>query len=175
MKKTININLGSVPFIIDEDAYDELRRYLGEIDIRLDRADDKEVLEDIESRIADIFKESITEPASQVVNYTLIRRAIAIIGPASEFGEPKRTMSSENAGEYNSKPRKLYRSRSEKVLSGVCGGIAKYLDMDVTLVRIITFLLVFLGGLSFWIYIILWIALPLEPRRPFNINSKYTL
>lgn len=160
MKKTHNINLGGVPFIIDEDAYHSLDNYLDEIGIRLDGSDDNEVLDDIESRIADIFKEEITSPKSQVVSIALVRRAIAIIGNANEFGEPKHTFKDECE---NPKPLRLYRSRDEKIIGGVCGGIAEYFNADPTVIRIITFLLVFLGGLSLWVYIILWIVIPLKP------------
>lgn len=173
MKKTLSINLGGFPFIIDEDAYGTLNNYLSEIEIRLDRTDDKEILEDIESRIADILKESILQPDRQVVTLPLVKRAISIIGSASEFGEPKRTMNRENA-ECNNDRRKLYRSRTDKIIGGVCGGVAEYFCIDPTVVRLITFFLVFLGGLSLWVYIIMWIAVPLAPRDSNldNHNSK---
>ena len=55
MKKTVNVNIGGAPFIVDEDAYGMLKKYLNEIEIRLDGVDDKETMQDIEIRIADIF------------------------------------------------------------------------------------------------------------------------
>ena len=42
MKKTIHVNIGGMPFVLDEDAYDALKRYLSEIEIRLDGVDDQE-------------------------------------------------------------------------------------------------------------------------------------
>lgn len=59
--------------------------------------------------------------------------------------------------------KKLYRSRDDRVLAGVCGGIAKYLGVDSTIVRIIAFLLIVPGGLSIWAYIALAIIIPNEP------------
>ncbi len=59
--------------------------------------------------------------------------------------------------------RKLYRSRDDRFLAGVCGGIAKYLGVDSTIVRIIAFLLIVPGGLSIWAYIALAIIIPNEP------------
>ena len=50
--------------------------------------------------------------------------------------------------------RSLRKSRSDKKLFGVCGGIAEYFGIDPTLVRIITVLLVAVGGMSLWVYII---------------------
>ena len=55
MKKTVNVNIGGAPFTVDEDAYGMLKKYLNEIEIRLDGVDDKETMQDIEIRIADIF------------------------------------------------------------------------------------------------------------------------
>ena len=59
--------------------------------------------------------------------------------------------------------KKLFRSRSERWLAGVCGGIGDYFNIDATVIRIlfILFGLVFGSGLLF--YIILWILIPLEP------------
>ena len=59
--------------------------------------------------------------------------------------------------------KRLFRSRSERWLAGVCGGIGDYFNIDATVIRIlfILFGLVFGSGLLF--YIILWILIPLEP------------
>ncbi|MBK5203149.1 MAG: PspC domain-containing protein [Prolixibacteraceae bacterium] len=53
----------------------------------------------------------------------------------------------------------IYKSNN-RVIAGVCGGLAEYFRMEVTIVRIITFILVFIYGLSIWVYIILWIIMP---------------
>ena len=91
MKKTVNVNIGGAPFTVDEDAYGMLKKYLNEIEIRLDGVDDKETMQDIEIRIADIFNGAISA-RSQVVDAALVKRAIAIIGSAREFGEPRRSL-----------------------------------------------------------------------------------
>ena len=57
--------------------------------------------------------------------------------------------------------KKLYRSESDKMLGGVCGGIAEVYDIDPTLVRLLTVLLVF-SGVSPLIYIVAWIIMPTE-------------
>lgn len=59
--------------------------------------------------------------------------------------------------------RKLYRTRSGKMLAGVCSGLARYLNLDVTVVRLLFVLLFFLGGHGLLIYLILWILMPVEP------------
>ena len=60
---------------------------------------------------------------------------------------------------------KLYRSNTEKVFGGVCGGLADYLNIDVVILRIIFVLLALFGGGGVLIYIILWIAIPAQ-----NVN-----
>lgn len=89
MKKTLQVNIGGRPFIIDEDAYLTLRQYLDEVGIRLDGSESSEVMEDIETRIADLFQETLSSRI-QVVNLDAVRHAIAILGSAKEFGEPIR-------------------------------------------------------------------------------------
>jgi phage shock protein C len=59
--------------------------------------------------------------------------------------------------------KKLTRSRRDKKIAGVCGGFADYLDLDVTLVRIIWLMLAFFGGWGIFGYIIAWIVMPEEP------------
>ena len=61
--------------------------------------------------------------------------------------------------------KRLYRSRSDRMIWGVCGGLAKYFDMDPTIVRVIAVLSMFLGSLGIWAYIILAIVVPLEDSK----------
>lgn len=61
-------------------------------------------------------------------------------------------------------PKKLYRSKSNKMLAGVCGGLAKYFNIDPTVVRIIFALLLLPGGLPGFIpYVVLWLVVPEDP------------
>jgi len=59
--------------------------------------------------------------------------------------------------------RKLYRSTTQKMIAGVCGGWAEYLNVDVTLVRLVFVGLALLGGPGILLYIILWIITPRQP------------
>lgn len=60
--------------------------------------------------------------------------------------------------------RKLYRTvGNEARLCGVCGGLAKYFDLDPTIVRLIVAVLIIPGGLSIWAYIIAALIMPKEP------------
>lgn len=57
--------------------------------------------------------------------------------------------------------RKLTRSVCDRKIAGVCGGVAKYLNIDPTVVRIL-FLIALICGIGFWAYLIVWIAAPEE-------------
>jgi len=58
---------------------------------------------------------------------------------------------------------KLYRTKNNKMVGGVCSGIADYLNVDVSLIRILTLLSIFVGTSGFWIYLIAWAIIPEEP------------
>jgi sirohydrochlorin cobaltochelatase len=59
--------------------------------------------------------------------------------------------------------KKLYRTRTDRKIWGVCGGLAKYFNIDPTIVRIIAVASLFVGTLGFWTYIIMTIVVPVEP------------
>lgn len=62
-------------------------------------------------------------------------------------------------------PKRLFRSRTDRVLGGVCGGIGKYFSIDPVLVRVGWAVLFFFGGAGLIAYIISWIIIPEEPDR----------
>lgn len=57
---------------------------------------------------------------------------------------------------------KFYRSRTDRVIWGVCGGLAKYFNIDPVMVRVIAVASVFAGTLGFWVYIIMTLVVPAE-------------
>jgi len=59
--------------------------------------------------------------------------------------------------------KRLYRSRKERMIGGVCGGLAHYFGIDPTLVRLLFVLGLFAVGGTFWAYIIMMIVIPEEP------------
>ena len=62
------------------------------------------------------------------------------------------------------KTKKLYRVR-DGIIAGVCGGLADFFGLDPSLIRIATLILILFGGLSLWVYIILWLIVPKAPKR----------
>ncbi len=70
-------------------------------------------------------------------------------------------------------PKKLYRSRTDKLIAGVCGGLGDYFNLDPLLFRVLFLILLAAGGSGFWLYIILAILIPPQPlpgqtEAPYN-------
>jgi Putative stress-responsive transcriptional regulator len=166
MKKVINVGIGGRSFAIDEDAYQRLTHYLNSFKQSSKMGYDvKEVMEDLESRIAELFTEDLN-PYKNVVDLALVNKVI------SQLGMPNGEPFSDNIyqqddirqdafnSSYGRVEKKLYRDANERVLGGICSGLSHYFDIDRVLVRvlfIIAFLFAFGGGL---VYIILWIVVP---------------
>ena len=171
MKKTIDINLGGSPFIINDDAYQLLKNYLDDIASRLPE-DDAEVINDVESRLAEILQNHLSI-RSQVIDAEMIKSAMNVMGRPEEFGEKTHINEMKENMKTEQGPRRLYRNMADKWLGGVCSGVAAYFGIDTSLVRIITFLLVFFGGLSLWVYIILWIVIPKAYLNPDGSVNRF--
>ena len=60
--------------------------------------------------------------------------------------------------------KQFYLSESDKVIGGVCGGIAEYFGINSVLARIIVFLLVWCGTIGLWVYLLIWIIAPRENK-----------
>lgn len=172
MKKTLNVNVGGQAFTLDEDAYQQLKTYLDEIGIRLDGHENQEILEDIESRIADIFQENLSTRV-QVVSLEVVKRAMAIIGSAREFGEPRRRPFEIPRQEPPAGPKRFTRSRSDRIIGGVCGGLAEYYDLDPLMVRILTVVLTAFTGVPLFVYLVLWMVMPSAPATGPTADSNY--
>jgi phage shock protein PspC (stress-responsive transcriptional regulator) len=161
MKKTINAGIGKRSFVIDEDAYARLDTFLNHFRARLNVGDKKEVMEDLEERIAELFMAE-TAGGTTVVDITLVNKVIAEIGMpdgTDEYASAGASAASNTQAEP--KPRKkLYRNPDDKVLGGVCGGLAAYFDTDPVLIRVLFVALFICASAGLWAYLIFWIVTP---------------
>lgn len=164
MKKTLNVAIGGCSFTIDDDAYKALEEYLDSFKAGLDNSSSSnEVMDELEMRIADLLKEKIGR--REVIDLSMVNAVLNQIGPIStRTVRSEESTSQQNEQQYRpgnqENVRKFYRDAEGKKIAGVCSGLALYLNIDVTLVRII-FLVAFLcGSAGFWIYIVLWIVAP---------------
>src|SRR5436190_9239156 len=180
--KTVTINISGVIFHIEEDAYDSLSRYLGTIKGYFSGTDGgNEIMSDIEARIAELLQARINV-SKQVILMADVDHVMGVMGRPEEFGaDTKSTQEEESEPIYQERiKRRLFRNPEDKAIGGVCSGLAAYFDIDTVWVRLAMFLLIFFGGISLWVYIVLWIVMP-EARstadkmamrgEPANINN----
>ena len=68
--------------------------------------------------------------------------------------------------------KKLYRSKKDRKIAGVCGGIAEYFDIDPIIIRLLTLILVLSVGAGLIAYIIAWVVIPEEPDNVYTVTSE---
>jgi phage shock protein PspC (stress-responsive transcriptional regulator) len=166
MNKVFNINLGGVPFTIDQDAYEELSQYLEIIHNHFRHTEGyQEITNDIEARMAELFQEKLG--GRPIVTVSEVRSVIAIMGTPEDFGaEAAEAEAPKSAWSGNGKwklktGRRLFRNVDETVIGGVCSGIAAYFGIqDPLWVRLAFILFAITGGFAIPLYIILWGVLP---------------
>ncbi|MCB8994733.1 MAG: PspC domain-containing protein [Bacteroidales bacterium] len=160
MKKAVKINMSGQIFHIDEDAYDKLKVYLDTISSHFSNANEsKEIISDIEARIAELFRERMSDE-NQVISIKEVEEVIEIMGRPEEIVDDEEVGSGHRSREQRAS-RKLYRDPDNAVLGGVCSGLGAYFGIDILLVRILFVVFTLAGGgLPVPLYIILWIAVP---------------
>lgn len=180
MKKNISINISGIIFHIEEDGYEQLKKYLESINTYFSTFDESnEIVADIEGRIAEIFLSKLTEE-NQVITLEDVETLIKTMGSISDFEaieepeteavppEPKIEESAEEpktkSEPKEAKTKKLYRDQKRKLLGGVAAGIAHYFTVDPLWIRLI-FAIFLVGGipgagLLIITYVIFWIVVP---------------
>ncbi len=168
MKKAIKINISGVIFHIDEDAYEKLKTYLKSVELYFSNKEGgKEIVDDIESRIAELFHSRVSENKKEVITIEDVVEVTAVMGDPVDFVEEAEEAEAETGKTGETKisskkgPRRLYRDPDNSVLGGVCGGLGAYFGIDAVIIRILFVVLLIIGhGVWALVYIILWIAIP---------------
>lgn len=174
MKKVININFQGQVIAIEETAYDILKQYINSLKGYFAREDGgEEIVNDIENRIAELFGNRLKLGISCITDED-VESIINSIGKPEDFDtdyaeatfKDSDTSSDEfheekNAPTQTDTPqmgtgRSLNRSYNDRIIAGVCSGLAHYFKIDPVWVRII---FVLAATALFWVYIILWIVL----------------
>jgi phage shock protein PspC (stress-responsive transcriptional regulator) len=174
MKKIININLSGRVIPIEDAAYESLQRYIESLRRYFAQEDGRdEIINDIESRVAELMNEKVKKGAPAVTE-TDINEIISAMGRVEDFEEAEsgpvpgafaatgsaQAAQSAPAPEMKLPRGRLYRDNADKMIGGVCAGIANYLNIDPALVRILFVLMTFGAGMSILVYILLWIIIP---------------
>lgn len=170
MKKVININFQGRILPIEEMAYENLKQYIESLRAYFEQEEGKdEIINDIECRVAELCEDRLKKGAVCITSED-IELIITSIGRPADFeaqdGFEANSNTNANAGQtfsntqQNTGPtyhKRLYRDEQNKVLGGVCSGIANYFNVDPLVVRILWILL---AGVNLLAYLILWIAVP---------------
>lgn len=188
MKKTISINLAGLVFNIEEQGYERLKQYLDAIRrIFINEAGASDIMEDIESRIAELFHERLGK-LKQVITDSDIEEIILIMGEPNDYaldgeGDSENESSSKDESKKvfeEFRQKRLYRDEDKASVAGVCAGLGHYFNIDPVVFRLLFVLMVILGGSGILIYIILILVVPeakttaekLQMRgEPVNIES----
>lgn len=176
MKKTLTINLSGSVFHIDDDAYEKLHAYLSKINRHFGNDKDaKEIVEDIEARIAEIFTEKIKN-GGEVINLDHVEEVISIMGTPEAISNDEEQNEKEKTTEkktFRTRGKRLYRDPEDRVLGGVCSGLGAYFDIDPVIIRILFVVAFFLPvGSSLLVYIILWIVVPKATSTAQRLEMK---
>lgn len=157
-----HINLGGHPFKIDVDAHDRLDRYITSLEQHFKHTDSgEEILSDIETRIAELFEENMG--SGRIVTVKLVIDTIQIMGT------PEAIYSDNSNDDHDNKfkgfgietGKKLFRDPDQKIVGGVCSGLAQYFGIpDPVWIRGLFALIFFAGGSGFLAYIVLWAIVP---------------
>ena len=170
MKQVININFQGRVVPIEVTAFELLKNYTESLNRHFANEEGKEeIINDIESRIGELFQEKITKGATCITDDD-VNAIIKNMGRPEEFEAMDDTQTQSSASSSaqqeqstgSNQPtgnKKLFRDENDKVLGGVCSGLANYFNMDVVITRIIFVVLLF-SGVGFLTYIIMWIAVP---------------
>ncbi|MBC7827470.1 MAG: PspC domain-containing protein [Chitinophagaceae bacterium] len=184
MKKVININFQGRVVPIEETAYELLKQYIESLRKYFVNEEGRdEIINDIESRIAELFSERLKKGVTCITDED-VNAVIAGMGRPEDFeaqeAEPvistsqqKTYSQQESQSSYTyttSTPGRgrLYRNADDKILGGVCSGLANYLGIDPVIMRIVFVLLI---APLFWVYILLWIIVPSKSVQS-NITKR---
>ncbi len=175
MKQVININFQGRVVPIETTAFEILKSYTDSLNRHFINEDGKEeIINDIESRIGELFQERLKKGATCITDDD-VNAIINSIGRPEDFepmddnAQQSSASSNTNAGQQQQSSagntgftghKRLYRNENDKVLGGVCSGLANYFNLDVVIVRVIFAILFFAFGFGFLPYIIMWVAVP---------------
>jgi phage shock protein PspC (stress-responsive transcriptional regulator) len=169
MNRIISANINGFVFQIDEVAYDRLKQYLESLRIRIT---EKEVYDDIENRIAELFSHFLNS-GTPAIFLNQVEEVIAQVGSAEELGDAMDRVDAESggsnagaegaefAGSTGGDGKRLYRNEDDVVVYGVCSGIAAYFGWDPVFVRAAFGVLAFASfGTVILVYVFLMVIIP---------------
>ncbi|MES2890526.1 MAG: PspC domain-containing protein [Bacteroidota bacterium] len=169
MKQVININFHGQVVPIEVSAFELLKNYTDSLSRYFANEEGKEeIINDIESRIGELFQERLKKGATCITDDD-VNAIIKSMGRPEEFEDADEPSSARQSSQSaasepfvvgTTKNKRLVRTENDKVIGGVCGGLANYFGMDPMIVRIIFVIVAMAFGTGLLAYLILWIAVP---------------
>ena len=164
MNKILHINVGGYPFSIDDIAYEKLDMYLLSLRNHFEKSEGcKEIMQDIESRIAELFLEKLS--GRSIISPEIVLQTIEIMGSPEVFGAEG---ANDEQGDKQDKTsaawgiktgKRLFRDPYDSKIAVVCSGLAHYFGIkDVVWVRVAFAFGILAGGFAIPLYLILWVA-----------------
>ncbi|MDA9284966.1 PspC domain-containing protein [Flavobacteriaceae bacterium] len=147
-----------VKFTMDDEAYIILKSYLNKLTIAFSSNSSKnEILEDIESHIAELF--SANSSINRVISVSDVNNAIDVLGTPEELAEDENEQDKPSKNTNTNK--KLFRDTDDSYVGGVASGLAHYFGISPAWIRVLFILFFFLPvPFTTLAYIILWIVVP---------------
>lgn len=162
MNKTIIININGTVFHIEEDAYEILKNYINDVKRHfMNSADSLEITTDIENRIAEMFNDILRTENKQVIVEQDVHTIIAQMGSVADFASADEDGQAPNTNYFQTYTnRRLFRDNDDRMIGGVCAGIANYLSVGTVWIRLAFAIALCFFGTGLLLYIILWIVIP---------------
>lgn len=174
MKKTLKVSLSGMVFQIEEDAYEQLEKYLDQLKDRFRGIEgETEILNDIEIRLAELFQQRM-ESENQSVNLEDVEYATGILGEPEVIGEMAEEDREEEPDDIPPPrgARRMYRDPDGRIIGGVSSGLGEYLNIDPVIIRILFVVFTLTYGVGFLIYLLLWIAIPEARTRAEKMEMR---
>lgn len=176
MKKVININFQGRIIPIEESAYDTLQQYIDSLRLYFAHEEGRdEIINDIEGRIAELFAE-LLQKGNTCITDEAVEGVISSMGRPQDFDaegiNSGEQTASDNTAIPNTEPtsgNRLFRDENNKIIGGVCSGVANYLNVDPLIIRILAAVFI---GVTFIPYLILWIAVPSSASKTIGATRK---
>lgn len=160
MEKTLTINISGWVFNINEDAYEKLTQYFKMLKKHFKNEEGgDEIVADIETRIAELFKERISDQNAVVLMHH-VDEVIGIMGQPFEMDEEQANETYEYSAPKSKSSKTLFRDTKSGHIAGVSSGLGKYMNLEPIIFRIVFLLLISTGGLGIILYLALWILIP---------------
>lgn len=184
MQRIIQINIAGQVIPIEDDAYVTLKEYIDALGRQFPGAEGREIIEDIEGRVAELFQIRL-QAGAPAIDRNDVRKVIDTLGAPADLHDGPAAGSSYKQGGYEkqsagytgsksytynaydhrsayNQPRRdrLLRDPYNKMIGGVCSGMAHYFDIDPVIIRLIMAVLFLSLGIGLVAYLIAWAIIP---------------